>query len=311
MKTVSMDRILKNLSYVPRKPHGFYRVQGGGQLAYSSNPHITPTKNIFNLHAPRKRKNGSTYKMYVMQHKQIASKQREFNMLKKKGEAKLTKQDAIQIWSFVKAMTRNILDRTHELLVSERSYITRHGPDLINYLASNCVIRMELFRKFQKNVNDHVKPIITQTEFFLKHIRYYRNAILDIMKMRIQGRKTYLKISKYIKQYFSNIHSIMTNVTANLSNLMKYTKEYKDTISGYHDKYCPKPVGRRIRTPSESEKAKDVKKIMKAFYKLKNSSDRNFMKLLEQIRLRERLENSANMRMYKEIISRSNQKLPL
>ena len=57
-------RILKNLSYIPRNPHGLYRIPGipGYQVAYSSNPRVNPTKNTSNLHARRKREDGSEYR---------------------------------------------------------------------------------------------------------------------------------------------------------------------------------------------------------------------------------------------------------
>lgn len=313
-------RILNNLSYIPRNPHGLYRIQGipGYHVAYSSHPRENPDRNSANLHIRYTMGDKSVRTMYEIQHKQIASKQHEFNMLKKTGKTKLTKQDAVEIWSFVKAMTRNILDRTHELLLSEISYIRTHEQALVNYFTLNCGMNINTFErtfgKFERRVGTHLHPITKQTEFLLKHIRYYRNAILDIMKIRIQVRKTYLKISKYITQYFSNIQSIVQNINTNMVYIKNYTKYYVKTLNKYNAKYCinqGQQGRRRVRIPSESEKAKDRKNVMKAFYKLKINTDKDFKKLLELMRRRQRNETSVEMELYKKIISRSNQRLPL
>jgi hypothetical protein len=293
MQTNRKYRIFKNLSYIPRKPHGFYyKPETGGtiKMEYNKDPRKSYTRNIIDP--------SISYKKH---HDRITA-------LTKKANGILSKNDAIHIWSFVKIMTRNILDRTHELLFSSNSYIINHEQILITALNANQVISMESFNKFKKKVKGHLTLIEEQTTFLLKHIGYYKNTILYIMKLRIQNRKTFLKISKFVRQYFNNIRSIMNNIHKNISSLMTNTNNYVTSVSNYNQKYYR--IRRGSRIPSEHTKLKDKRFVMNAFNKMKNTNDRDFQVLLQMIKLSERQENSKNMELYKQIISRSNQKLP-
>lgn len=84
-------RILNNLSYIPRNPHGLYRIQGipGYHVDYSPNPRVNPDRNSANLHIRYKMGDGSVRTMYEIQHRQLASKQNEFKILKKTGKSKV------------------------------------------------------------------------------------------------------------------------------------------------------------------------------------------------------------------------------
>ena len=60
--------------------------------------------------------------------------------------------------------------------------------------------------------------LIDEAQFFTDLYK----TILDIMKFRIQNKKTYLKTSKFVNMYFVNIRSIMKDI--------KYThkRTYRD-----------------------------------------------------------------------------------
>ena len=89
---------------------------------------------------------------------------------------------------------------------------------------------------------------------------------------------------------------------------MTNTNNYVTSVSNYNQKYYR--IRRGSRIPSEHTKLKDKRFVMNAFNKMKNTNDRDFQVLLQMIKLSERQENSKNMELYKQIISRSNQKLP-
>jgi hypothetical protein len=292
MQSIPKYRILKNLSYIPRKPHGFYynpTTGGTIKMKYNSDPQKSYTRNVIDPY------------FYQKHHDRITA-------ITRKQDGFLTKKDAIQIWSFVKIMTRSILNRTYELLLSNKSFIINHKPYLKEILKSNEEIIMEPFKDFKKDVKGHLKTIQNQTEFMLKHLGYYKKSILYIMKLCIKNREIYLKTSHFINIYFNNIISIMTNLRKNISNIEKNTDNYVNAVSEYNQKHYR--ASRRTIKPSENIREKDKKKVTNAFYKLKNAGNREFKVLLQMIKLSERQENSAEMEKYKQIISRSNQKIP-
>jgi hypothetical protein len=217
-------------------------------------------------------------------------------------------------------MTRSILDRTYELLLSNESFVIKHEPFLKEELELNkkpdskekkkkkTEILMKPFGDFKRDVQGHLQTIKTQTKFILKHLGYYKWSILYIMKLRIDNRKTYLRLTHFIDNYFNNIRSIMTTIYTNVSNLDKHTDNYYIAISKYNQKHFR--VSRKARKPSDTIKDNDKKIVLSKFYKLRNAGDKDFKVLLQMIKLSERQENSNNMKRYKNIISRSSQKLP-
>jgi len=292
MKQIPRYRILKNLSYIPRKPHGFYynpKTGGSVKLTYHPDPTRSYTRNIIDPYH------------YKKQHERILD-------INKRADITLTKEDAIHIWSFVKLIVRNILDRTHELLLSNKSFIIEHEINLKNALNSNNTIDMELFKNFVKGVNGHLTVIDNMTSFMLNNLGYYRKKILYIMNLRIKNKNMFLKVSPFIKKYFFNIRRIIQNIKSTMIILKKDTEKYLKIVSKYNQDHFR--VSKRTKKPSELLRKRDKRYVMDAFMKLKNTGDKDFRILLQMIKLSERQEHSVEMNSYKRLISRSNQRLP-
>ena len=291
-------RVIKNISYIPVKPHGVYyqpypKTRPNDPMVsrvnpkyfYNPNPHVSPHVNIFDAYH---------YKKQHTQIKKIMSSSIYFS-----------KNNAIAIWSFVKLMLRTMLDRVWELFLSTGSFIKEHGKVLNNYLKVNIPVNRQTIdgiKKFKQDVVAHIKTINKMSSFLFKNSYFYEKSILRILRFNIKDTTKYNQISDFIKKYFVGVRGIVQSIDINMKSIHKkvddYTKSILEYIRGEHE-----------MTNNILQRKKQI--LLKKFSELSTGSVK-FNELLILIKARE-ISNNNHFKVFKVLTNRSisNKRLPL
>ena len=219
-------RIIRNISYVPTNPHGEYKKN---PPRYNQGNPKKPREAIFDMH-----------KIYEL------DRQMKY-ILKDCKNSQNPKQNAGYVWSMYKGIIRTILNRIHELFISQQTFYKTHENNLKYLIANPNPIerqrrkRRDIKKWFDSTIKygfkSHLEEIQKLCRFVSKNTIYYKSCMLTSMKNGMEKSKKIRlteqrKILKYMSIYFNNIHTLADYVYKRTSLILKYYYAYeKDNMN--------------------------------------------------------------------------------